>query len=277
MLDKDLTVSNITAEKQDSNFPVIGGNAGSDAPAMFSQKELSSDSDTYIHSNFLANISHDFRTPMAALNASLEYLLDDFYQLSREDIYRLLKSVHLSVNNLQTLIDNLLESSNIEAGRFTIRPRSIELSDVISEAIHVIQPFFDRRMQKLTTDVPEELPDIFGDHLRLRQVLVNLLSNASKFGPLGQPIHISAEVAEDGMVRVSIADRGPGIPEQYRKNLFQRFLRLNEPDGAQYGIGLGLSVVKIIVEEHTGSVGVAERPGGGSIFWFTVPCAKTGG
>lgn len=227
----------------------------------------------HIHSYFLANITHEFRTPLSVLNASVEYLLDEFNQLSRDEIHELLKSIHLSVIGLQTLIDNLLESTNMEAGRFTIRPGPIKIDDIVAEAIRVMRPFVNRRHQSVSVDKPSGLPLVYGDPSRLTQVLVNLLSNASKFGPMGQTINLYTEVTNDSKVRVAVADRGPGIPPEDRVNLFQRFLRLDSPDGAQYGIGLGLSVVKIIVEEHGGEVGVDERPGGGSIFWFTIPLA----
>jgi signal transduction histidine kinase len=227
----------------------------------------------HIHSYFLANITHEFRTPLSVLNASVEYLLDEFNQLSRDEIHGLLKSIHLSVIGLQTLIDNLLESTNMEAGRFTIRPGPIKIDDVVAEAIQVMRPFVDRRHQSLSVDKASSLPLVYGDPPRLTQVLVNLLSNASKFGPMGQTINLYIEVTNDSKVRVAVADQGPGIPPEDRVNLFQRFLRLDSPDGAQYGIGLGLSVVKIIVKEHGGEVGVDERPGGGSIFWFTIPLA----
>jgi signal transduction histidine kinase len=100
------------------------------------------------------------------------------------------------------------------------------------------------------------------------QILVNLLSNASKYGPDQAEITISASVGES-QVKVSVSDRGDGIPPKHRKNLFRRFTRLG--DKARYGAGLGLSVVKAIVEAHGGQVGLDDRPGGGSVFWFTLP------
>jgi signal transduction histidine kinase len=134
-----------------------------------------------------------------------------------------------------------------------------------------MKPLLERRQQNLSLDQPQRLPKIYADPTRLTQVLVNLLSTASKYGPLGEPIDVSLEEMDDRWLRVSVADRGPGIPADERENLFSRFIRLDTQDNTQYGIGLGLSVVKAIVEEHSGEVGVEERPGGGSIFWFTIP------
>jgi PAS domain S-box-containing protein len=228
-----------------------------------------------LRSYFLANISHEFRTPLSALNASVELLLDEVEHLSPAEIQELLNSIHMSVTGLQTLIENLLESINIEAGRVNIRRCSTDLDEVCAEAIRVMQPLLDRRQQRLSLTKPPQLPLVSADPIRLTQVLVNLLSNASKYSPMGQAIDLSVEWVGDNLLRVAVADRGPGISPTDRKNLFRRFVRFGAQDGAQYGIGLGLSVVKAIVEEHGGEVGVDERPGGGSIFWFTLPL--TGG
>lgn len=274
MTKRDAVVADLKTGKGNPAPPATKpDNAGSASAHRL--KNITKDEATrHIHSYFLANITHEFRTPLSALNASVEFLLDEFNQLSRDEIHELLKSIHLSVTGLQTLIDNLLESTNIEAGRFTIRPRPIKLDDVVTEAVRVMRPLVDRRHQSVSVNKSSILPLVYGDHPRLTQVLVNLLSNACKFGPMGQTINLCTEFTGDGKVRVAVADRGPGIPPEDRTNLFHRFLRLDSPDGAQYGIGLGLSVVKIIVEEHGGEVGVDERPGGGSIFWFTIPLAE---
>ena len=100
---------------------------------------------------------------------------------------------------------------------------------------------------------------------------MNLLSNASKYSPIDQPIEISLSLQEKNAFKISISDRGPGISSEDKANIFRRFIRRDEKDKAQYGIGLGLSVVKTIVESHGGIVALDERPGGGSIFWFTIP------
>lgn len=227
-----------------------------------------------LRSYFLSNISHEFRTPLAALNASVELLLEEYDTLSETEIGELLNSIHLSVTGLQTLIDNLLESTSIEAGRFSIQRHPTELDEVINEAVRVMRPLLNRRRQNLSLTELVEPSLINIDSTRMTQVLVNLLSNASKYSPIGQTIDLSLERADDDILRVSVADQGEGISPVERANLFRRFVRLNSQNSAQYGIGLGLSVVKTIVEEHGGEVGVDERPGGGSIFWFTIPLEK---
>ncbi len=225
---------------------------------------------------FLANITHEFRTPLSALNASIELLVDEAERRQDRDLGELFNSLHLSVLNLQTLIDNLLESSSIEAGRFAVRRKPADLNRIVAEAINLMQPLMVRRQQPLALSEPTRLPPIQADAARLRQVLINLLSNASKYSPPGLPIDLTVEQREADL-RVAVADRGPGIPARERDSLFRRFVRLGSADGEQYGVGLGLSVAKAIVESHGGTIGVDARDGGGSVFWFTLPVEKDRG
>ena len=224
-----------------------------------------------LRSYFLGNISHEFRTPLSAINASVELLLDEIDDLSLAEISELMNSIHLSVTGLQTLIDNLLESASIQAGSFRIRRRSIELNQVVSEALQVLKPLFDRRRQTLILNECSDFPTIEADPTRLTQVLVNLLSNASKYSPIGESIALCIRLVNEHLIRVEVADRGPGISPLDRENIFHRFVRLSNPDDTQYGVGLGLSVVKTIIEQHGGKVGVDDNNDRGSIFWFTIP------
>jgi signal transduction histidine kinase len=178
------------------------------------------------------------------------------------------------VTSLQTLVDNLLESVSIEAGRFRIRRRATDIGLLVAEAAALMKPLLERRNQPLITSLPDHLPRLSVDPMRLTQVLVNLLSNASKYGPIDEPIELAVCVQQDQVLKISVSDRGSGIPAEDRENIFRRFIRLDENDNAQYGMGLGLSVVKTIVESHGGTVGLDERPGGGSIFWFAIPLRK---
>jgi PAS domain S-box-containing protein len=223
--------------------------------------------------HFLANVAHEFRTPLAAVGACVELLLDQAPDLSAEELGELLISLHLGVLGLQTLVDNLLESASIEAGHFRVSPRPSDLSNITAGAIRTMQPLLDKRGQSLTVELPAAIPVVRADPRRTVQVLVNLLSNASKYGPDEAEIAISATASADG-VRVTVADQGPGIPPGQRADLFRRFVRPEPGDdriAAQYGAGLGLSVVKAVVEAQGGQVGIDDRPGGGSIFWFTLP------
>ena len=223
----------------------------------------------HLRSYFLANITHEFRTPLSALNASMELLMTEA-DLSLAEVRELMKPVHLSLLSLQTLIDNLLESSSIEAGRFTIRRRPVALNQVIAAAVQLVQPLLERRGQSLSVSEPAFLPPLIGDPARLTQVLVNLLTNAGKYSPMHTAIRLTVE-SKGRALRVSVIDQGPGIPPEDREHIFRRFVRRDDESAEQYGIGLGLHVVKTTVELHGGQVGVDQRPGGGSVFWFDLP------
>jgi signal transduction histidine kinase len=222
---------------------------------------------------FVVNVTHEFREPLAALNATAGQLGREVDELTPEEIRRRVTSMQLSILGLQTLASNLLESTGIETGLVSIQPQATDLRAIIAEAIQITQPEFESRRQRLVVEEPPELPPVMADRARLDQVMVNLLSNASEFSPQQARIDLSVEVVDDGLVRIAVADRGPGVPPAERAALFRHFLRLGTVQGTQYGIGLGLSVVKAIVEAHGGEVGVDERPGGGSIFWVTIPIA----
>jgi PAS domain S-box-containing protein len=227
--------------------------------------------------DFLANIAHEFRTPLAAQAASIELLQDQLPDLSPDELQELLKSVRLGVFSLQTLIDNLLEGASIETGRFRVAPQAAELPRIIAEAVDTMQPLMEKYGQRLTVDLPASLPLVHADARRTYQVLVNLLSNATKYAPQDGEIRLAAAV-EHNRVRVSVADQGPGIPEEHLPHLFRRFVRLEAGgERAEHGAGLGLSVVKAIVEAQGGQVGVANRPEGGAVFWFTLPRQPEGG
>ncbi len=219
---------------------------------------------------FLANITHEFRTPISALAASAELLLDQADDLKPDELRNLLNSLHMGIVGLQTLVDNLLESARLEAGRFRVFPRPIELGEIIAEATHIMQPLLNRRGQRLVVELPVTIPVVRADSRRITQVLVNLLSNANKYSP--DDTEIAIQVCVDGdWARVAVADQGPGISADFRSSLFRRFARPESGTGkSRYGAGLGLPVVKAIVEAHGGEVGLDDRPDGGAVFWFTL-------
>lgn len=220
---------------------------------------------------FLSNITHEFRTPLSALAASIELLMDQLPDLEPGELNELLVSLHLGVLNLQTLIDNLLEGSSIEAGRFKVSPRPADFRETVGEVTGMIHSLFEKFEKRLVVELPDELPDVNIDPKRTAQVLVNLLSNAVKFGGEGGTTVLSAQV-EKGDLVVKVSDDGRGIPPDLEKDLFHRFAHYaSSGEKPQYGLGLGLSVVKAIIEAQGGQAGAANRPEGGATFWFTLP------
>lgn len=224
--------------------------------------------------HFIANVAHEFRTPLSALEASIELLLDQAPELSLDELKELYNSLHLGILGLHTLVDNLLESANIEARRFHISPRISDMRIIIAEAVQTMQPLLSKYEQTLTTELPVDIPVVRADPRRMVQVLINLLSNASRYGPPGEEIILQVTTNSQN-VRLAVIDRGPGIPPEHRESLFRRFVFPHADDAiSKAGAGLGLSVVKAIVFAHGGQVGVEDRTGGGSIFWFTLPLER---
>ena len=224
--------------------------------------------------SILANISHEFRTPLAAQLASLELLDDNLEQMPREQLRELVATLQRGTLRLTRLIDNLLESVRIESGQLTIRTQSVPMAEVVRDAAGLVEGLLAQRGQALEVTVPEDLPDVQGDAPRLTQVFVNLLANANKFGPEGSKIRIGAEPAE-GRVRAWVEDEGPGVPDPEQGSIFERFYRAADAEPEPRGLGLGLWIVKSIVDRHGGTI-VAERtPGGRTRFTVTLPAADS--
>ena len=222
---------------------------------------------------FLANVTHEFRTPLSALAASAELLRDQADSLAPAERQELFTSLHLGILGLQTLIDNLLESASLEAGRFRITPRPTDLGELVGEAVTMMRPLQEKYGHHLIIDLPAAIPRLQADGRRTVQVLVNLLSNAIKYSPDGSAITLSAEVS-DGWAKVTVTDEGPGIPPDSEVYLFRPFQHpTTGPTLAKHGAGLGLSVVKAIVAAHGGAVGATAGAHGGAAFWFTLPLA----
>ncbi len=223
---------------------------------------------------FLANITHEFRTPLTALSASVELLVDQLPDLSKQEIEQLLHAINIGIVNLQALIDNLIEAASIEAGRFKVNPQIVEMSRILDDAVLTMTPI--ARLQKVAiirTDTNQDFL-VLADRRRTVQVLINLLSNAIKHSPEDQRINIRTILVEK-YILVEIQDQGSGIPEDLQSRVFNRFLNpKSDLITPQIGLGLGLSVVKAIVEAEHGKVGFRNAETGGAIFWFTLPIAS---
>jgi signal transduction histidine kinase/HAMP domain-containing protein len=224
----------------------------------------------------LANITHEFRTPLTAQLASIELLRDRLGELKAGDARDLILSLERGTLRLTQLIDNLLESVRIDAGHDSIRRQPVALEDVVDEAVDLARPLLALREQKLHVDVPFPLPSVSGDTPRLVQVFVNLLSNANKFAPPGSTISIGGEV-RDHEVALWVEDEGPGLPQEAGDRLFERFMRSPGQEPPESGVGLGLWIVKSIVERHGGRVEARDRSGApGTRIWVFLPVGGRG-
>ncbi len=220
-----------------------------------------------LRSSLLSSVSHDLRTPLAAITGSASSLLDNGESLPTATRRDLLENIHDEAERLERLVNNLLEMTKLESGAVQLRKELHIPAEIIGSAIARVEGRLGSR--SLTTQITPELPLVPMDALLIEQVLVNLLDNALKYTPDGTPIDISAEVKENRLV-MEVADRGPGIPEADLPRLFEKFYRGPQKE-TKSGAGLGLSICKGIIEIHGGTISAENGPGGGSLFRFTLP------
>jgi PAS domain S-box-containing protein len=238
-----------------------------------------------MQSNFLSTVSHELRTPLTSILGFSKLLLrqvgdcaeaeghDEQARLRIGRIRQNLAIIAKESRRLTELINNVLDLSRLEAGRFVWHLGLVDLGEVLEHSLRVSAVLFENKGLLLTHDVPGNLPVVSGDRDRLVQVCLNLLSNAAKFTPSGG-VHVSAE-CDGGMVRVAVRDSGLGIEPGSVQIIFDKFRQLGDTlTDKPRGSGLGLPICKEIVEHLGGRIGVDSAPGRGSTFWFTVPAAR---
>ncbi len=226
-----------------------------------------------LKSVFLAGVSHDLRSPLTAIRASVESLLDRESVQSTWDQEHLLQNIAGQAGRLGRLVDQLLDLSRIEAGAFSLDRDWTELPVLIADTIAKFEAL--NSGYQVEQDLQVDLPLHYVDPNYLTQVLWNLLENACKYGPSSSCITVDARWTGTDVL-IGVADRGPGIPAGEREQIFQRFYRLNRDHRSHTaGSGLGLAICRGILEAHGGQIWVEDRPGGGSAFRISLPLPTT--
>jgi two-component system, OmpR family, sensor histidine kinase KdpD len=214
----------------------------------------------------LSSVSHDFRTPLAVVTGATSALLAEFAPRDERSRRTLLETAHREALRLNRLVRNMLDMARLEGGALRVRKDPQQLEEVIGAALHRLEERL--RGREVETSIPVDLPLVPFDPVLVEQVLVNLLENATKYTPEGSPIEVSA-VLRDGEVETAVEDRGPGVAPAEVERVFDKFYRVREGEGG--GVGLGLPICRGIVGAHGGRIWVADRPGGGASFHFTLP------
>ncbi len=215
----------------------------------------------------LRAVTHDLRTPLASIKASVSALRQPGAAYRDEDRAELLAEIEEETDRLDRLVGNLLDASRVEAGALRPRKRPQDVGELLNAVVARLRPVLAER--KVEVQVAADVPPVACDYQQLDQVVGNLLENAALHTPAGTPIVLRARCAHD-WVRVEIEDCGRGIPVDDRERLFRPFER---GPSKRPGTGLGLAIARGFVEAHGGRISVDDAPGGGAVFAFTLPVA----
>ena len=225
--------------------------------------------------DFVSHVSHELKTPLASITAYSEMLADGEAgdEETRREFYAVIQN---QANRLNRLIEDILNTSRIESGLIKINKEPVSLTILIEEQLQMIKSYAEEKEIELTGEKPIVFDQVLADRDMISQVIINLLSNAVKYTPPGGTVKIETEVDEThDLIRVSITDTGVGIPEDELKHVFDKYYRVEANTKQAKGTGLGLNLVKQIIERvHNGRVFVKSQAGKGSTFGFELPLAK---
>lgn len=211
-----------------------------------------------------SSVTHDLRTPLASITASVTALLDDHANFTGDDRRELLGTIRHEAERLNRVVSNLLDLSRMRAGALVPSKSRAGIDEVVEAVVGRLEPVLGRH--EVDISVPDELPDVPIDIVQIDQVLTNLLENAARFSPAGSRIAIGVE-ARDHVVRVRVADEGRGIAPDDRERVFEPFVR----GSGSAGTGLGLAISRAIVEAHHGEIWAEDNSGGGVAIVFDLP------
>ena len=227
-----------------------------------------------LKSDFMATVSHEFRTPLTSLNMTIDILLQGLLGSVSVQQGELLATAKADCERLTKLVKELLNLSRLESGKYQMKKEAVDLQLLFDDALkHLRVPL---RMKDIAfeTAVDATLPNFSADHEQLSWVITNLVSNALRYTPPGGKITISAS-RENGMAQISVADSGRGIPAEALGSIFEKFVQVKQQTDATPGsVGLGLAIAKEVVEAHGGKIWVTSEVGTGSTFSFTIPIGQ---
>jgi len=228
-------------------------------------------------SEFVSLVAHELRTPMTSIHGYADMLEKRIVGPLTDHQAQFVQTIISNVKRMQVLVSDLQDVSRIETGQLRLEVQTVELGDALENGLQATQAQIEARAQRLAVDVPKDLPPVRADPARLAQIIINLLSNAYKYTPEGGLIRVRAW-PKDGYVYCAVADTGVGISPEDQARLFTKFFRSEDPAVRKApGTGLGLCIVKSLVELQGGEVKVKSRLGKGTTFTFTVPVATENG
>ena len=222
-----------------------------------------------LRSALLDSVTHEFRTPLTSIKASISTLLDGGLQ-DGADRTELLTVINEETDRLNRLVGEAAEMARLDSRVITLQRRRFAMNEAVEAVLEDLRPALRKHVVK--TDLPNDLSPVNADFDRVRQVLTHLVENAAKYSDDGTEIQITAE-NKNGFVVTSVADRGPGIDSFEQGLIFDKFYRGEKQRFAASGTGMGLAICKVLVEAHGGTISVVSQTGSGSVFSFTLPVA----
>ncbi|MBI1206866.1 MAG: PAS domain S-box protein [Azospirillum sp.] len=228
-----------------------------------------------LKAEFIATVSHELRTPLTSIKGTLKLIIRGVGGEVSAKTASLVDIAYRNVDRLAMLVNDILDIEKIESGRMEFHFAEIDIGSLLDHAAEANKDYARQLAVGFAIKPLCEPLLVSGDFDRLMQVLANLLSNAAKFSPAGSTVEVSAGCC-NGDVRITVADRGPGVPEEFRSRIFGKFAQADATDNRQKGgTGLGLSIARTIVERHGGTIGFEDRPGGGAFFHVDLPAVSS--
>jgi len=226
-------------------------------------------------------IVHDLRSPLTAVTTGLKLLRDIIPQESpyHPTVVTTTETSQRAIRKMLVRVDSLLDISRLDSGALSLDTEPTDMATVADSVCIELSPLAQELEVKLTADINDEIPALDTDPDKVERVLQNLVDNALKFCPAGGEVTIRAHQPEpdaDGerFVRIDVSDSGPGIPDEYKTRIFDRYAQMKGRRGKRRGSGLGLTFCRMVVEAHGGRIWIEDNPGGGSVFSFTLPVAE---
>jgi two-component system phosphate regulon sensor histidine kinase PhoR len=245
---------------------VLGANLGGDARIVERLAELER-----LRTDLLSTIAHELRTPLTAIRTCVGVLCDPAIDPSATEVDALHGTIERNADRMQRVVGDILEIARFRTGMVVLQLRSFDASAMARGAVSSLAPLAAQRGQSIELDVPAVPVRVFGDHRRLEQAVVNLVSNAVKYGPADGTIAVRVR-SVGRLVAWTVTDQGPGISVEEQSRLFERFfVGQNDREGSGRGVGLGLPTALAIAQAHCGTIEVKSAPGYGSVFTIVVP------
>jgi signal transduction histidine kinase/ActR/RegA family two-component response regulator len=221
---------------------------------------------------FLSHVSHELRTPLTSVKGFVENLLDGLTGPLNEKQQRYLGRIVDNVGRLIRMINDLLDRTRIETGQLAVSPAEVDIERCVAEVVEQLRSLAVEKQQTLTTEYPTSTLIVWADRDRLIQIVTNLVHNAIKFTPQGGSISVHVTMQQPTHATIRVCDTGPGIPPEFLDKIFDPFFRVAQDQrGGSKGLGLGLSIVKTLIELHNGQIEVRSQPGVGTEFSVRLP------